>query len=248
MSTDPQVPPPQPPTLRYPVRYRKRRHPVRRSVIVAFTVITLLVVLVVGDRVGNAIAENDFANQALQAGLPVRPSVTITGFPFLTQLLTRDFGQVDFSARDVPAGPLDIASVTATATGVHVNSSFNGAVADHITGSGLVTFTALAGGATGGPGGSGGPGIVSVTAAGPDRVRISAGPVSEQARIQRTGPSTIAVQMVNSGDILSGLLSSFGSFAFTVPKLPGGMTITGLSVTTRGLVITFAASRAPLTQ
>lgn len=216
----------------------------RRWVIVLFSLITLMAVLVVGDRVGNAIAENDFANQAQQSGLAVRPSVTITGFPFLTQLLARDFRKVDFSARDVPAGPLDIASVTATATGVHVNSWFSGAVADHITGSGLVTFTALANAASGGAG----PAIVSMTAAGPSRVRISAGPVSEDAQIQRTGPGTISVRMVNSGDLLSGILSSFGSFSFAVPKLPGGMGITGLSVTARGLVISFGASHAPLTQ
>lgn len=219
-----------------------------------FSVIVLLIVLVIADRVGNAVAENDFANQAQQAGLPVRPSVTITGFPFLTQLLQRDFRQVDFSARNVPAGPLEISSITATATGVHVNSSFNGAVVDHITGSGLVTFAALANGATGSSGGSGsgsgpgGSGLVSVTAAGPDKVRLSAGPVSEEATVVRTAPSTIGVHVVNDGDLLSGILSAFGSFSFTVPELPAGMQITGVSVTSRGLVISFGASHAPLTQ
>jgi hypothetical protein len=246
----PQQPPAPGPTVGYPVRYRKRRHPLRGSVIAVFSVIVLLIVLVIADRVGNAIAENDFAGQAQQAGLPVRPSVTITGFPFLTQLVQRDFRQVDFSARNVPAGPLEIASITATATGVHVNSSFNGAVVDHITGTGLVTFAALANGATGSSSGSGsgGSGLVSVTAAGPSKVRLSAGPVSEEATIARTGPSTIGVQVVNNGDLLSGILSAFGSFSFTVPKLPAGMQITGVSVTSQGLVITFAASHAPLTQ
>jgi len=255
VSTEPTLPLPQQspapgPAVRYPVRYRKRRHRVRGSVITMFSVIVLLIVLIIADRVGNAVAENDFANQAQQAGLPVRPSVTITGFPFLTQLAQRDFRQVDFSARNVPAGPLEISSITATATGVHVNSSFNGAVVDHITGSGLVTFAALANGATGNSGGSGsaGSGLVSVTAAGPDKVRLSAGPVSEEATIARTGPSTIGVQVVNNGDLLSGILSSFGSFSFTVPKLPAGMQITGVSVTSQGLIISFAASHAPLTQ
>lgn len=255
VSTDPTLPLPQQqpapgPAVGYPVRYRKRRHRARGSVIAVFSVIVLLIVLVIADRVGNAVAENDFANQAQQAGLPVRPSVTITGFPFLTQLAQRDFRQVDFSARNVPAGPLEIATITATATGVHVNSSFNGAVVDHITGSGLVTFAALANGATGSSGGSGsgGSGLVSVTAAGPDKVRLSAGPVSEEATIVRTGPSTIGVRVMNNGDLLSGVLSAFGSFSFTVPKLPAGMQITGVSVTSQGLVITFAASHAPLTQ
>jgi hypothetical protein len=256
VSTDPTLPlpqeprpaPPPPgsaPTARYPVGYRRRRHPARRSVIVTFSVIVLLILLVVADRVGNAIAENQFASQAQQAGLQVRPSVDITGFPFLTQFAQRDFRKVNFAARNVPAGPLEIASINATATGVHVNSSFNGAVVDHITGSGLVTFAAMANAATGG---NGGTGLVTMTAAGPSKVQISAGPVSEDASIQRTGPNKISVQMVNNGDLLSGILSSFGSFSFTVPKLPGNMQITGLSVTTQGLLISFGASHAPLTQ
>lgn len=234
-----------------PAPYRGRRHPARRLVIALFSLLVLLVVLVVADRVGNAIAENDFASQAQKSGFPVRPSVGITGFPFLTQLAARDFREVRFSAHDVPAGPLSISSVNATATGVHVNSSFNRATVDHIAGSGLVTFAALTGAATGGSGGSGGsggPGIVSMTAAGPDRVRISAGPVTEDARVQRAGPDTISVQMVNNGDLLSGILSSFGSFSFTVPKLPAGMQVTGVRVTAQGVVVSFAASRAQLTQ
>lgn len=218
----------------------------RRSVIALFALVVLLVVLVIVDRVGNAIAENRLASQIQQSGVPTRPSVDITGFPFLTQLAGRDFRQIDVSARDVPAGPLRIASISAVATGVHINSSFNGAVVDHIAGSGLVTFAALADAGTGGNGG-GGLGL-TFSADGPDRVKISAGPVSEEARVTRTGSRTISVQMLNSGDPLSGVLSSLGSFSFTVPKLPGNMRITGLSVTSQGVVITFAASHAPLTQ
>ena len=226
----------------------------RGPVIALFSLVVLVVVLLVADRVGKAIAENDFATQAQKSGLGVRPSVDITGFPFLTQLAARDFRQVDFSARNVPAGPLQISSINATATGVRVNSSYNGATVDHISGTGLVTFTAigdaLSGGGSGGSGGSGGggSGLVSVTRAGSDRVQVSAGPVSEDATIRRTGPRTISVAMVNNGDLLSGILSSLGSFSFTVPKLPAGMQLTGLSVTTQGLVITFAASHAALTQ
>jgi hypothetical protein len=207
-------------------------------------VIVLLIVLVIADRVGNAIAENEFASQAQQSGLPVKPSVDITGFPFLTQLAAGDFNKINISAVNVPAGPLSISRIDATATGVHP-TSMNSATVDHITGTGLVTFDALAGA---GGGGAGGSGLVSMTAAGPDQVQISAGPVTENAKVVRTGPNTISVQMMNNGDLLSGILSSFGSFSFTIPKLPGGMQITNLQVTTGGLSISFAASNARLSQ
>ena len=252
VSNDPTLPLPQQhpprgpaPQGSYQERYRRRRHRGRRWGIAA---LSLIVVLVIADRAGNAIAENDFATQAQQSGFPVRPSVDITGFPFLTQLAARDFRQVDFSAQNVPAGPLSISRVSAVATGVHVNSSFNGATVDHITGTGLVTFDALTSAGSGGSGGSDGSGVFSMTADGPNRVQVSAGPVTEEAQVQQTGPDTVSVQMLDNGDLLSGILSSFGSFSFTMPKLPGGMRITSVRVTTQGVVVGFAASHAQLTQ
>jgi hypothetical protein len=204
----------------------------------------LLVVLVIADRASAAIAENDAAGQIQSAGLPARPSVSIKGFPFLTQVAAHDIGRVDISASNVAAGPVEIASLNATATGVHLNSGFNAGVIDHISGSALVTFQSLAGA---GPGGSGGGAGVSMAEAGPDTVKITAGPVSEDARVMVTG-STIRVQVINNGDLISGLLSSFGDFSFTVPKLPAGMTITGVSVTQQGLRIAAAARHTQFSQ
>ncbi|MBO0819710.1 MAG: DUF2993 domain-containing protein [Nocardiopsaceae bacterium] len=239
MSKDPMLP--EKPLPRRPGR--RRRRPV---IAVVPVLVVLLGLLVIADRVGNAIAENDLATQAQRSGLPVKPSVDITGFPFLTQFAARDFREIRISATDVPAGPLSISRIEATATGVRPDSSFHAATVDHIAGTGLVTFEALASAGTGGAGG--GPGIVSLSADGPDQVKITAGPVTEDARVVRTGPSTVSVQVVDRGDLISGVLSSFGSFSFTIPKLPGGMEITSLRVTTRGVSLAFAASNAQLTQ
>jgi hypothetical protein len=214
------------------------------------------VVLLIADRAGKAIAENQVANQIAKAGAGVQPSVSIAGFPFLTQLAARDFQRVDISASNVPAGPLKIASIAATATGVHVNSSYNGATVDHVTGTGTVTFDAIgnalsgngSGGSGGSSGGSGGPGIVSLSKAGPHEIKVDVGPVSETATVQQTGTSRFTVQIANTGDPLSGLLNSLGGFSFTVPKLPVGMQVTGFQVTAQGLVITFGASHTSLTQ
>lgn len=216
----------------------RRRRPVRRLVITLFSVVVLLVVLVVADRVGRSVAQNDFASSAEKNGFGVRPSVDITGFPFLTQLAGRDFKKVTFSASDVPAGMVKISSVHATATGVHVNSSFNGATVDHIAGTGMVTFKAI------GNGLSGGSGMVTVSPAGPSQVKVAAGLITEDAAISTDGDK-VSVTVENNGSILGGILNALGSFSFSVPQMPPGLRLTHASVTDQGLVITFSASNTP---
>jgi LmeA-like phospholipid-binding len=226
-----------------PMPRRRRRG--RRWVIALFTLIVVLVLLVIGDRVALAVAENDFASQAVSNGMPVKPSVTIEGFPFLTQLIARDFRQVDISASNVPAGPVSITSVKATLTGMHLNSSFSGATVDHISVTAFVSFSSLAsaGGGTG----------ISMSADGPGKVKLTAdigGLVSdtEVAKISQTGPGQISVQVLNSGSALGSVLSSFGSFSFSLPKLPASVHITSVSVTSQGLALTAAADHANLSK
>ena len=45
----------------------------RRSFMALFTVIVLLILLVIGDRVANAVAENEMASQFVSNGFPVKP-------------------------------------------------------------------------------------------------------------------------------------------------------------------------------
>lgn len=219
----------------------------RRSVVAIFTVIVILILLVIGDRVANAVAENDIADQIHSSGFPVKPSVTITGFPFLTQVLAHDIHQIDISASHVPAGPLELSSVTATATGVHLNSSFNGGTVDQINGTVLVTFAELASAATNGTGAG-----LSLSADGPDKVKITGGigPLSdsEVAQVSKTGANQISVKVLNSGGALGGVLSSFGSFSFDVPKLPAGLQLTSVSVTSQGLRVSASAHDTQLSE
>jgi hypothetical protein len=220
----------------------------RRWVMALFALIVILVLLVIGDRVALAVAENQFADQAVKSGMPVKPSVTIEGFPFLTQLAARNFKKVDISATNIPAGPVNITSVKATLNGMHLNSSFNGATVDHIVATGFISFAALAN-----AGGLSDLGGVTITANGPNEMKITAnvgGIVSdtEIAKITQTGPTTISVQVVNSGSPLSGILSSFGSFSFSIPKLPVAVHIQRIAVTPQGLTLTATADHANLTQ
>ena len=242
-----QPPGSQPPRLRR--RQRKRR--VRRSVMALFTVIVLLILLVIGDRVALAVTENQFASQLQSNGLPVKPSVGIEGFPFLPQLLGKDFHTVDISASNVPAGPVSITSISAKIQGLRFSSlSSNARVsADRVDATVFVSFGALT--AAGGiPGGS----QLTVTPAGPNTVKISAdlGGIlsdSEEAQITATGPQTISVKVLPGGGPLGSLLGSFGSFSFTLPQgVPPSLKITNLDLNSQGLTISASATNAVFPQ
>ena len=89
-----------------------------RAPIVALVVVVLLIAgLIIGDRVGNHLAEQRVAT-SLQTELntPDQPSVQIQSIPFLTQLASRHYGQVDIQAKDVPAAANGLALTTLNAT------------------------------------------------------------------------------------------------------------------------------------
>ena len=216
-----------------------------------FAVIVLLILLVIGDRVALAVAENQFASQFQSKGFPVKPSVTIEGFPFLTQLAAKDFKKVDIDASNVPAGPVTISSVHATLNGMHLSSLSSGASAtvDQLNATAFISFGALA--AAGGLGGGTG---ITVTQDGTDKLKISAGlggifSDTEEAQVTQTGPQTISIKVLNSGGAVGSLLSSFGSFSFNLPKgVPASLRITGLTVNSQGLNVSAAATNATFSQ
>jgi hypothetical protein len=221
-----------------------------------FTIIVVLILLVIGDRVALAVAENQFANQFQSSGFPVKPSVTIEGFPFLTQLAAKDFNKVDISASNVPVslptgGDITISSVHATINGLHISGYSSGANAkvDHITASAFISFGALA--AAGGIGGGSG---ITVTPDGANKVKITAGiggifSDTEEAQITQTGAQTISIKVLPSSGPVGSLLSSFGSFSFNLPKgVPASLRITDLSLNSQGLTVSAAASNATFSQ
>ena len=211
-----------------------------------FTVIVILILLVIGDRVALAVTENDMASQFQSNGLPVKPSVTIEGFPFLTQLAAKDFNKVDISASNVPAGPVTINSIHATINGLHISSysSTASAKVDHMTATAFISFGALA--AAGGVGGGSG---ITVTPDGANKVKITAGlgvfSDTEEAQITQTGPQTINIKVLPSNSAVGSLLSSFGSFSFSLPPgVPASLRITSLTLDSQGLTVSAAATNA----
>jgi len=226
-------------------RRRRRRWPL-------ITLIVIIVVLVVGDRAANAYTENQMASQVQSSlGLSGKPSVTIQGFPFLTQLAARDFRTVDVSASNetikatsVGSGLLEIASLTAALHGMHIHG-LNSATVDQFTASALITFTAL-----GNVGGI--PQGITLSADGPNQIKadISIGPLSDTAvaQVTRTGSNQINVKIIDAGGIPTSVLGNLANFSFSIPKLPAGVTIQNISVTQQGLRITAAGQNTTLSQ
>ena len=220
-----------------------RRH--RGLTITAIVVVVLLILLVVADRVAAGIAENEVANQIKSQGFPVKPKVTISGFPFLTQLAARDFQQMNITANNVTEGPLDIASINATLHGVHINSGFNGATVDQVNGTALVTFAGLSHAAGVGDG-------ITLSNAGNGDVKasIDLGFVSGNAlaQVTRAGPHQINVRFISFGGIPPSVLGPLQDFTISVPNLPAGMTIQNVSVTGQGLLISVAGTHTTFSQ
>ena len=110
-------------------------------------VIILAVLLVAADRITLAVAENQISNRLTSAyGLAGKPGVTITGFPFFTQVVAGDYRQIDVSASQVPAGGAVLHHLNVRLTGVHATVSQvlgNGSsmvTADRAAGSAMVGF------------------------------------------------------------------------------------------------------------
>jgi hypothetical protein len=220
---------------------RRRRRRGRGWIALVVTLAVLFGIFAIGDQVARGYAQNTIASKIASSGFPVKPSVSIKGWPFLTQVLGHDIRQVDLSAQNVRESTLDIASIQATALGVHLNSGYNSATIDTINGTGLITFSSLSAAA-----GASGVTLAADPSAGPNAAKISAGPLSGVATVKQAGPSSIAVKADSIGGIPASALGSLGDYTISVPHLPMGVTVNGVSVESQGVSIKIAAHNTTL--
>jgi hypothetical protein len=233
-----------------PRRRRRRRWPI----VLLVVVILILAILGIGDQVAKSYAQNRIAEQIqTSAQLSAKPSVSVEGWPFLTQVAAHDLKAIDLSANNITTtgGKLPF-SVTAKATGVHPDSSFNSAKVDHITGQVTITYQALdsyLGTAIGIPGLS----AISFSpdpSAGPNAITADAGIASVTATVVKTGASQITIKFGSLGGIAS-LLGGAGSIpdqVIDIPKLPVGLVVGSPTATSQGIVIPASASNTTLSQ
>ena len=224
-------------TLRLPTppaagRSRRGR---KRVWIVLASLLVLLLLLVVVDRAAVAYADNQAAQQMKSQGFPTEPNVTIEGFPFLTQVISRNLHDVHVTANRIQEGPVTL-SLVADATGVMLDPGYQSGTISHITGTGLIGFSNLASVA----GVAGAPGL-SFKADGPDKVKITVNlqiiTASAIAEIKQTGPDTFKVHITSTDGIPAQLLGSLKDFTVHIPTLPMGLSIQNVDVTSQGVLI-----------
>jgi hypothetical protein len=230
----------------YTYQSPKRRS---RGAKIVVWIVAVLVLLVLLDFGAKAFAENEAAIQIQKHGFPKKPGVSIAGFPFLTQVISRDFHQITITASDVPEGPIKITSLKVVATQVKLNSSFNGGTTGPLHGKVLISLGEVGGFLqAAGPiaqflgGGSGGG--LHVVAVGGNKLKANlsllGGTVSDSATwtVTRAGPDEIDLHLVGStGSLPSSLLSSARNIKIPLKSLPAGLRLTGqLSSSSGGIV------------
>jgi hypothetical protein len=229
---------------------RSGRRRARRWVI---GLVIIIVVLVVLDFAARVAAENVMASKIEQQGLQHKPTVTIDGFPFLTQVASRNFEQVNLTAADQTEGPVTITSINATARNIRLNSyAFSSGTIGSLSGTALISFSSLGNTLTQqvGPLGSllNGAGL-HLTAAGPGEVKASLNLVvtsgSATWRVTQLSGDRLDVRLVSSSDLPSSLLPSIQDITLQVPKLPLGLTIDSVQVTGAGVVGRVSGSDVP---
>jgi hypothetical protein len=119
----------------------------RKLLIGGVVLAVLAVLLVAADRISVAVAENQISDRLTSAyGLPDKPGVSITGFPFLTQVAAGDYQQINVSASQVPANGATLHDLNVRLSGVHatvgqvLGNGSSMVTADRAAGSAMVGF------------------------------------------------------------------------------------------------------------
>jgi hypothetical protein len=215
--------------------------PRRRRLWLAIGIPVAIVALLIGlDRVAAAVAANVAASKIQSYGFPVKPGVSFEGFPFLTQVISRHFDGVDITASKFPAGPLT-ASVHIRVADIRVNSGYRSGTAARATGTGLISFSSIASMASA----EGAPGL-KVSRAGRHRVKLTANlevlSASAIARVTKSGPDQFTISVVSSNGIPASLLGPVRHLTVSLPKLPQGLTVQTVSVTSQGVLLQVSGS------
>ncbi len=194
-------------------------------------VVALLAVVLIADRVAVICAQDRLARQIQDRGFSVKPQVTISGFPFLTQAAARRLNKVVIRTAGKKLGPVEVRRLDLTLHGIRGSGA--GRTASLLSGTALAGFAGLAG-TTGMPG-------LTLAADGPGRVRITVGlgqvTGTATARVTRAGPGGIGIAVISAGGIPMALLGPLRGMIVPLPALPPGITIKGISVTGQGVLV-----------
>ena len=119
-----------------------------RKLLIALVVLAVLFVAV--DRIALVIAEDEIASRIATAySLPTDPGVSITGFPFLTQVVSGNYQQIGVTADQIQSDGVTLHDLNVHLTGVHatisqiLGSGSSMVTADRAAGTALVDFATV---------------------------------------------------------------------------------------------------------
>ncbi len=199
----------------------------------------LIIVLIVIDRAGVLIAEREIGTRVQSAyGLPARPGVSVHGFPFLTQVATGHYQEIDVSIKAASADGVQVRDIQARFTGVHASLSLllgqnSGQVtASHATATAVIPYSQVQRRL---------PGGIRLDADGSSlRVtgRTALGSIVGTARlgVTRSGIS-VTPEHLTVGGVSAGELAARFTFVIPVGQLPLHLSVTGVHVAAGGLAL-----------
>src|SRR5215467_11540364 len=93
-----------------------------RKLLIALAILVVLLIAI--DRIWLVLAEDQIASQIATAyNLPADPGVSISGFPFLTQVVTGNYQQIGVTADQIQTGGVTLHNLPVHLTGVHASIS-----------------------------------------------------------------------------------------------------------------------------
>jgi len=235
---------------------------VRRSFNITLVVLLVLLVLVgVADRVGAHYAETLIAERVSQQ-LTKRqiqsapPEVTITGYPFLTQVLAGNYSEIQVDLRDVKAERLPIPLLRVRAHNVRADAQemMNGTgkvIATKIDGTATLSYTSLVEAS----------GIKDVTMSGDGtNLRISgnvpvAGVLTGVAEVTVDGEGKVHIRVKEltaanltpaAQQLISQYRSRLSAVSFSLPPMPFNLKLVDVDPALGGLDITMSTSEVEL--
>lgn len=228
---------------------RRRR---RRGAFWLILLVVLVVLLVVADRVAASVTESQLASRIQQSQhLKQKPSVSIDGFPFLTQLASRNFGHATVDINDFTSGGVPIAHIHADLRGVHVASGYDAATVDTLAGTASLDYASMSQ-------------VLSNDISNIGHLTLSQGTgnqikasysllgttISGQVAVNVLGNNTLEFKTTEGTAALSSLGIKTSGFDVKVPLtgLPFGMQLSKVNVTSTGVDVSAVGKNVYLTK
>ena len=207
-------------------------------------VVPLLIGVLIGiDRAAVWVAEREIGTRVQSAyGLSARPGVSVHGFPFLTQVASGNYQEIDVSVKAADAHGVRVRDIRARFTGVHAPLSLlfgqnpGTATASRAAGTALIPYGQIERRL---------PDGIRLTAEG-GRLHVTGrtgyGAVAGTARlaVTRSGISVSPAHLTVGGASAGALAGRF-TFVIPVGALPLHLSVTGVRAADDGLVVAAAA-------